>query len=271
MSGKAIWKLHSDPEFQRLAMPLPEAEYRALEEDILSNQRGEPVAVWHRTILEGYARYQIYTHHAIKFGLEETVFPSKADAMLWVCERQLRRLSITEAAKRYLIGRIYSITKAKCPEIKYTELYMQIADKFGISPVRVRDYRGYANHLDFLRQKEPELVEGILSGKYLINPHKLKGIKRRSSQEIWSMVQQADETGRPSPRTHTVKDMPCFDPDGPLMSLALTIPSWIRIMEQAPLMPGCSAASPECRQKLEQALLSLYETAEKTLLGIWED
>lgn len=272
MSVKALWKLHSDPEFLRLAMPIPEAAHKALEEDILSNRRREPVAVWRRTILEGYERYRLYRHYAIKFALEETVFPSKADAMLWACERQISCGHITKAAERYLLGTVYLLSKAKHPDVKRMELFKQIGGKFGISPITVRDHRSFANKLDLLRQKEPELVEGILAGKYSVAPRAFTGIANKSPQELRALVHAQTSTGQPDPLlpAHTVKDMPDFDPDGPLMSLALTIPSWIRIMEQAQAAPGYSAASPECRQKLERALFSLYETAEKTLQGIWE-
>ena len=272
MSAKALWTLRSDPEFLRLAMPLPEPERNALEEDILSDRRREPVAVWRRTIIEGYDRYRIYKHYAITFALEEKIFPSEADAMLWACERQISRRHISTAARRYLLGTIYLVSKSKHPEVKRMELFRQIGDKFGVSPITVRDSRVFANKLDFLRQKEPELTEGILSGKYSVNPHTFTGLAHKSSQELRALVHASNMTELPDPfpPVHTVKDMPNFDPDGPLMSLALTIPSWIRIIEQAPVNPGYSTASPECRQKLEQALFSLYETTEKTLQGIWE-
>lgn len=242
MSGQTLWELHSDPDFLRLVMPLPKKERKALEEDMR------------------------------KFAREGTASPSKADVMLWICKWQIRSPSITKAAKNYLVGCFYRITKEKHPEIKYAELYEQIADKFGISPISVRDHRSFANHLDFLRQKEPELAEGILSGKYRVDPRILRGVERRSLQEIGGMIRRSGKTGGANlkPPPHTVKDMPSFDPDGPLMSLVLTIPSWVRILKQALVDPGNSAVSPECRQKLEQALLSLYETAERALLGIWE-
>lgn len=272
MSVKALWKLHSDPDFLRLAMPLPETVKKALEEDILSGRQQEPVAVWRQTVIEGYERYRIYQHYAIKFALEETVFPSKADAMLWACERQINRGHIAIAAKRYLLGTFYLVSKLKYPDVKRMEMFRQIGDKFGISPITVRDHRGFANKLDYLRQKEPELVEGILSGKYSIAPRAFTGVANKSPQELRALIHVSGRTGQPDslPPALTVKDMPDFDPDGPLMSLALTIPSWIRIMELAMADQGCSAASPECRQKLEQTLFNLYETAEKTLQGIWE-
>ena len=104
MSRKALWTLQSDPEFQCVSMPLPGEEFQTLEKAITSGRVREPVAVWHRIMIEGYPRYEIYTRHGIKFALEEMVFPSKTDAVLWACERQLRRGHIVTAARHYLLN-----------------------------------------------------------------------------------------------------------------------------------------------------------------------
>ena len=174
MSRKALWTLQSDPEFQCVSMPLPGEEFQTLEKAITSGRVREPVAVWHRIMIEGYPRYEIYTRHGIKFALEEMVFPSSTDAVLWACVRQLRRGLIVPAAR-------------------------------------------------------PDL---------------------------------------PAP---TVKDMPAFDPDGPLMSLVLTIPSWVNVLENSGGRHSFSQASPVCREKLEQALYNLYAAAESALAALWEE
>ena len=75
----------------------------------------------------------------------------------------------------------------------------------------------------------------------------------------------------PAPPAPTVKDMPAFDPDGPLMSLALTIPSWVNILERAGGKASLSGASAVCREKLEQALFDLYTAAESALSALLED
>lgn len=273
MSAKALWTLQSDPEFRCISMTPPPEELRALENDITSGRSREPVAVWHRIIIEGYPRYEIYTRHGIKFTLEETVFPSKADAMLWSCERQLRRGHIATAARYYLLGKLYLMSRAKSPGAPPAELAGRISAKFGISPTTLLEYKSFANKLDILRHKEPELADGVLSGRYALHLRKFTRLEHKSSRELWAMAHIPGKGGylTPSPSAPTVKDMPAFDPDGPLMSLALTIPSWVNILERAGGKASLSGASSVCREKLEQALFDLYTAAESALSALLED
>lgn len=273
MSAKALWTLQSDPEFRCISMTPPPEELRALENDITSGRSREPVAVWHRIIIEGYPRYEIYTRHGIKFTLEETVFPSKADAMLWSCERQLRRGHIVSAARHYLLGRLYLMSREKSPGTSHTELAGRISAKFGISPSSLLEYRSFAKNLDLLRQMEPELADGVLSGRYALYLREFTRLEHKSSRELWAMAHIPGKGGHltPGPSAPTVKDMPAFDPDGPLMSLALTIPSWVNILERAGGKAFISGASSSCREKLEQALFNLYTAAESALAALLED
>lgn len=273
MSAKALWTLQSDPEFRCISMVPPPGELQELEKDITTGRLREPVAVWHRIIIEGYPRYEIYTRHGIKFTLEETVFPSKTDAMLWSCERQLRRGHIVAAARHYLLGRLYLMSKVKSPETAPAELAGRISEKFGISPTTLLEYRSFANNLDLLRHMEPELADGVLSGRYALYLRKFTHLENKSSRELWAMAHIPGKGGHliPGPSAPTVKDMPAFDPDGPLMSLALTIPSWVNILERAGGKSFISGASTVCREKLEQALFNLYAAAESALSALLED
>lgn len=275
MSGKALWKLHADPEFQRLAMPMPDRERQALDADILSNRRREPVAVWHRTIIEGYQRYQIYMHYGIKFALEETVFPSKTHAIIWVCRRQLECGKLTKTARWYLLGRLCFAEKGGTPESTFAQTSERLQEEYGVSYGSLRRYRTFTNKLDCLRSRDPELAEGILSGKYRVDKSKFTYLEQRNIQELRMLARQGTSMkpfdSLPCATSRSVKDMPAFDPDGPPTSLALTIPSWVGILEQASAKSSFSEASLTCRDKLEQALLSLYAATETVLTALWED
>ena len=274
MSRKALWTLQSDPEFQCVSMPLPGEEFQTLEKAITSGRVREPVAVWHRIMIEAYPRYEIYTRHGIKFALEEMVFPSKTDAVLWACERQLRRGHIVTAARHYLLGKLYLTAKEKSPKAAPAELARRISAEFGVSPASLLEYKSFTNKMDLLRHKEPELADGILSGKYALYLRKFTNLDHKSSRELWAMAHTPGKGGNLAPGplpAPTVKDMPAFDPDGPLMSLVLTIPSWVNVLENSGGRHSFSQASPVCREKLEQALYNLYAAAESALAALWEE
>ena len=60
----------------------------------------------------------------------------------------------------------------------------------------------------------------------------------------------------------TIKDMPAFDPDAEINSLALTIPSWVRSINRTRSTVKFSLLTSGGRDRLEQELYRLQEAAE---------
>lgn len=68
----------------------------------------------------------------------------------------------------------------------------------------------------------------------------------------------------------SVKDMPAYDPDAEISSLALTVPSWVSSIDRTRSNANLRYISSNARRKLEKELLVLKETIDTMLAVIKE-
>ena len=160
----------------------------------------------------------------------------------------------------------------------------RIAEENNIQPGTVEKYAVYTRALEEIGKKEPQLVPKILSGTYKISHNglielsrlseeEIKGVNRRlerarapyapfhtTRKEINDTVMNAAERARArkiADQTHTVKDMPKYDPDSEITGLILTIPSWISSMKRVREVTDLALVSDEAKRKLVSALIDL--------------
>lgn len=145
--------------------------------------------------------------------------------------------------------------------------------EYHISFVTVRKYGIFASILDSIRAKEPVLAEKILDGKIKISYEHLVEISQLTPMEFTRMTRYFLNTTdhRPTytkfratlensrkkeavlvtpPLTGTIKDMPTYDPDGEVCSLALTIPSWISSIDRTQSVSDFDKVSESAGAKL---------------------
>lgn len=157
--------------------------------------------------------------------------------------------------------------------------------EYHISFVTVRKYGIFAGILDYIRSKEPALANKILSGKIRISHEHLVEISQLTPAEFNRMTRYFLKTTdrRPTyikfratleenhrkesavttaPLTGTIKDMPIYDPDGEVCSLALTIPSWIGSINRTQSVSDFTKVSESAGAKLIYELDRLVYTVE---------
>ena len=157
--------------------------------------------------------------------------------------------------------------------------------EYHISFVTVRKYGISAGILDHIRSKEPALAEKILSGKIKISHEHLVEISQLSPVEFSRMTryfltttdhrptymkframleenQKKDAAPVTSPPTGTIKDIPAYDPDGEVCSLALTIPSWIGSINRTQTVSDFTKVSESAGAKLIYELDRLVYTVD---------
>ena len=157
--------------------------------------------------------------------------------------------------------------------------------EYHISFVTVRKYGIFAGILDYIRSKEPALADKILSGKIRISHEHLVEISQLTPTEFNRMTRYFLKTTdrRPTyikfratleenhrkesvvttaPLTGTIKDMPIYDPDGEVCSLALTIPSWIGSINRTQSVSDFTKVSESAGAKLIYELDRLVYTVE---------
>lgn len=170
----------------------------------------------------------------------------------------------------------------------------RLSKEYHISRSAVHKYSTYSQALDTLAQKEPEIVPRILSGQLKISQANVVELstlpkadvqrlsQRLSSDNEYSVRKQVREnkfpgqtTQPPTPSTQIlsgqVKNMPAYDPDAELISLSLTIPSWVSSINRTRSMADLSLVSNNARVKLEMKLINLKDTVEDMLIVIRED
>ena len=157
--------------------------------------------------------------------------------------------------------------------------------EYHICLVTVRKYGIFAGVLDYIRAREPALADRILSGKIRISHEHLVEIAQLSPMEFNRMARyflkstdrrptyikfraELEETRRKdtiqvtTPPTGTIKDMPAYDPDSEVCSLALTVPSWIGSINRTQSMSDFSKVSESAGAKLIYELDRLVFTVE---------
>ncbi len=287
--------LKIDPDFQSLAPPLNATAYEDLELDIVCNGCQEPIKVWREFIIDGHNRYKICHEYDIDFRVEEIELKSKDDAISWICANLLDNRDVTENYRRYLIGRLYyavrtvgimNITGTNQYTIEPMERkphYGKSAAKVGmdyhISHSTVSKYLQYSKAIDRFKVEFPNLANGILYETIKVSQDSIILLAKMDREDIAQILANTADKGRILLQDiegesypiedksnslgikGTVKEMPAFDPDGYVSSLALTIPSWISNMERAEKNSEVKMLSLKARYDLINALENLISTS----------
>jgi hypothetical protein len=213
MAEKSLPKLKVERAFKNLIRPLRRQEYVRLENSIIANGCKEPIYVWGEYIIDGHSRYEICHKHGIPFETEEIAFESKEEVIIWICKRQLKRKTITEEARKFLIGMQYEcekiVNKATRPNRnQYTVISPEdeaegatttsnkygfqsghrsatrIAEENHVSYGTVEKYAYYTRALEMIGSKEPELVPKILSGRFKISHSYILDMAKMGVEEL---------------------------------------------------------------------------------------
>ena len=169
------------------------------------------------------------------------------------------------------------------------EIWERLARLYHVHPMSVRNYEAYSRAIDFLLPIVPEMVSKILSGHAKVSQSGVVRISRLSESDIqrvaWSISETADgrvnysETCRLFPKrktvsppsasrtlTKSVKDAPVYDPDAEILSVTLTIPSWVSSMGRVCSNADFANASDHACQRLEEELSGLKSAADMMIL-----
>ena len=111
--------LRIDPEFADKIPPLTRDEYEQLEANILEEGTViNPLIVWNDVIVDGHNRYRIIQKYPeISYTIYKIEFTDRYEAIAWICKNQLGRRNLTEAQKKYLVGKQYEAEKARITNV----------------------------------------------------------------------------------------------------------------------------------------------------------
>lgn len=134
-----------------------------------------------------------------------------------------------------------------------------------------------------MTNEAPEFISKILTGKIKISQNNISKLAKQSPEIVNNVKNHLNGNNRdfvnyakarkviPAKKEKTtVKDMPVYDPDAEISSLALTIPSWISSINRTLETADFDKTSDKARAKLQNELKQLEYKVNVMRLAIEE-
>lgn len=302
MEGEG-YTLKTDPEFRRLVFPCGKEEYNALEQQILQDGCRQPVVTWYGYIVQGFEQYEVCKAYGIAFKSKKMNFRVREEVISLICREELNTRDLPENQRRYLIGKRYNadivigahnaagtdrfkersgreLSKGKNLYESNAGLTREkLAGEYHLNQCSIIRYSFYARAIDYIASMKPEAAPRILSGEMRTSIEAVVACQGKTEEEITRLLaaprgsRNAKEpafTKREAAAGTTVKDMPAFDPDAEINSLALTIPSWISSIDRTRSAAKFPLLTSKGRSRLEQELCQLQTAAQSMLFALKE-
>lgn len=295
--------LKVDSEFRRLVYPYSQEEHEIMEQEILQRGCREPVTVWYGYIIWGFEQYEICMMHGIPYEMKNISFRVREEAVSIICRKELSSRRLPENQRRYLIGKRYiadSIVEShnasgtdqfrehsrkdlfkgrKFYEISAGRTKERLAGEYQLNERSIIRYSVFAQAVDYIVSIKPEMIDPILAGKLKITMETVIACYGKPEEEVTKLLSPGKGSLRLKKSVcannemisdFSIKDMPAFDPDAEINSLALTVPSWISSIDRTRSTAKYSLLSEKGKIRLEQELCQLQEAIQGMLYALKE-
>ncbi len=295
--------LKIDPKFRRLIFPHSREEYEALKQQILQHGCGGPVVVWYGYIIQGFEQYDICMEYNITFQIKNINFRVREEIISATCQKELSGRCLPENQRRYLIGKRYNadiiigahnaagtdqfkerirrdlFRGKKFYENNAGRIKERLAGEYHLNQCSIIRYSIYAQAIDYIASIKPEAADQILAGERKTSIEAVMSCYGKSEDEVVKLLTASRRNviaKRPAfVKTEvavgtTIKDMPAFDPDAEVNSLALTIPSWISSINRTRSAAKFPLLTSKGRNQLEQELYQLQKATQIMLNALKE-
>lgn len=295
--------LKIDSGFRRLVFPYDKGEYAALEKQILKNGCQQPVVVWYGYVIHGFEQYEICIKHNIAFEIKYINFRVREEVISLTCREELRTRNLPVNQRRYLIGKRYNadiiieahnaagtdqfrerVRRNLSKDKKFYEnsagrIKDRFAEEYHLNQCSVIRYSTYAQSIDYVASIRPDAANQILAGEMKILMDVVIACYGKTEDKVTELLTTSGENmsdKKPAfaekeiEKGTTIKDMPAFDPDAEINSLALTIPSWVSSIDRTRSTAKFSLLTQKGRNQLEQELHKLQEAAQAILHALKE-
>lgn len=174
-----------DPELNNVLPELSDADYKALEQSLLTDGfKGAPIMVWGDIIVDGHNRYEICNKHNIPFDVKSIEFESKEEAILWMVRQQIGRRTLTPLQRIQIVEKYKPFYKKKAKENmslggksyspkKGSENSTKVEEKIDVRAELAKDAdvstNTYARGVKILESGNEELINETISGQKSIN------------------------------------------------------------------------------------------------------
>lgn len=305
MRNRCFPNLYMDPTFAMLIAPKTAATRKIMEAKLLQSGNGIPIRIWEDRVLVDQERYLFCRMHNISFTVKKMQFQNMLEAIVWVCKHQMRRMDLAEEMRRYLIGRraqaerqALEADEASSGDTETAngqsvdEMLARIGQELQISGMTVRKYENYTQSIDRIMMLDPILAQKILCGQVKVSMSQILKTQELHDKECMSFLQYylSGEDKRPTVTKYKagtdkarekaenaklslgmIKEMPAYDPDAEVASLALTIPSWVDSMQRTEKVSDYDKISDRSRKQLICELDRLMSVTFRMLADLYEE
>lgn len=167
----------------------------------------------------------------------------------------------------------------------------RLSEEYSLSQASILNYEKYTQALDLLSKVVPAVVPRILTSEIKISLENTIAFSQLSVPKIRELSQLISDDSKESTwklrqillkkqnssekdsfqtPARSIKEMPAYDPDAAISSLALTIPSWISSINRTRSTADFSDITNNARHKLEKELAQLKETINNMLAALKE-
>ena len=183
-------------------------------------------------------------------------------------------------------GQERPVMKLARHNVSRTHVRERIGTEYSLAYMTVRKYESYTLALDMVRTYSPELVDEHLAGRLKLSFEKVYSLAAlppgAACSECLRLMTEPREAGPGSVKSRcgakescagtvavvSIKDMPVYDPDAEIVSLSLTIPSWISSIIRVRGTSNMEEVSTGARDRLKKELTSLKSTVDKMLYAL---
>ncbi len=278
--------LKIDPRLRLLVLPLTAAENAALEQELLTVGSQKKVQCWYNYIISEFERVEICKKHNIPFQVVQINFRSEVEIVAQICERELQERILPSDMRRYLLGKLYNAEKIIAAhraagtdrykeklhressrakdktDARLSHIRERLGRQYHLNPATITRYAAYAEGIDNIFREDSQMVMQILNGTKKM-PVDIVRSHAASYRTIACSAKDSQHSQESFPVGPSVKDMPEFDPDAEINSLALTIPSWVQSLKRTRSTAKFSLITDNGRYRLQDELHQLISTADK--------
>lgn len=205
-----------DKEFAALIPKIGADELELLDANIKAEGCIDPLVVWEvdgdHILLDGHNRLKICRKHDKAFSIHRMKLQDRNAALDWVINHQLGRRNISDEQRRYLLGKLWKEAdkspgalkqgeknprSAKLSERENTaKTAKEIAANHDVSEREVYRAAEFAEAVDAIGEKSPELKDAILAGDVRASASDLEALAeapKRTVERVARQVEKADD------------------------------------------------------------------------------
>ena len=175
-----------DPELNGVLPKLSDADYKALEQSLLTDGfKGAPIMVWGDIIVDGHNRYEICNKHNIPYEVKEIKFENKEEAIIWMVRQQLGRRTLTPLQRISIVEKYKPFYKKKAKKnmslgggdkksgLENSTNPISVENKIDVRAELAKDAdvstNTYSKGMKILESGNEELIKETINGQKSIN------------------------------------------------------------------------------------------------------